>query len=194
MTSADTSDFLFIDAILLSYRLGNVRCDEQKQALLMAARSAIDSISFLTTVERLGIGKRSQLHTFLGQYLAAPAYYRAKYPLVLGLREEGVQPPSFLGNMQVLSLVEALLSSKQQDVFYDSYWWFVHNHQPTFQDIRKGNCIGAYATDPQDNASTLVRFDEYLHYLVNHKTQRIRERFEGFPADMVIAVLKRAFL
>ena len=187
-------DFLFIDVILLAYRLGYVRHPEQKVSLLSAARMATDAFSFLTAMEDVGIGRRSQLYGFAGKVLAAPAYYRAQYPKMLGLRREGEEAEGFLRNQLVLFLVEGVLTIKQQDVFYDAYWWFTHNHEPVFTDPKRGHCIGVYATDPQDNASTLERFEEFLLRQVNHKSKYIRERFEGFPADIVIAILRRAFL
>lgn len=189
-----TPDLLFVDALLLAYRLGHVRYEEQKLSLLAAAREATDTMSFLTALEGVGIGRRTGLYAFVGNFLAAPVHYRAQYPQVLGLRRESEQAESFLNNPRVLSLVEGILIGKQQRVFYEAYWWFVHNHQPTFCDPRKGLCIGAYATDPKDNASALERFEDYLLHMMTHKSQRIRERFEGFPTDIIMAVLRRTFV
>lgn len=187
-------DFVFIDVILLAYRLGYVQHPEQKVSLILAARTATDAISFLEAMENLGIGRRAQLYGFAGKVLAAPAYYRAQYPNVLGLRREGEEADSFLRNTHVLPLVEGVLTIRQQKSFYDAYWWFTQNHEPVFTDLKRGNCIGTYATDPQDNASTLERFEDFLLRQVNHKSKSIRERFEGFPVDIVIAILRRAFL
>lgn len=187
-------DFLFIDGILLAYRLGQIRYEEQKMALVAAARAATDAISFLSALENFGVGRQTQLHRFLGEYLSAPASYRARYPRVLGLRAEGEEAEPFLDNVYALSLPEAVLMPKQRQLFIDTYWWFVHNHQPEFFDIKKGRCIGAYASEPRDNASALARFEDYLARLVNHRTQTVRRRFEDFPADIVVAILKRAFL
>ena len=192
--SITTPNFLFIDAILLAYRLGRVRYDEQKMALLAATRAAKDTISFMTALENFGVGKRSQLHTFVGEVMAAPAYYRAQYPRILGLRQEGTTAEFFLGNIYVTFLVEAVLNAKQQKLFYNDYWWFVHNHQLDFFDPKKGKIIGAYATAPQDNASTLARFEEYMLRLANHSSKQIRSKYEDFPTDIVLAILKRAFL
>lgn len=189
-----TPDFLFIDTILLAYRLGQVRYEEQKASLLAAARAATDAMSYLVALENFGVGRRSVLYKFVGQVLAAPAYYRAQYPMILGLRQEGVEAQPFLNNMQVLSLVEGVLTRKQQALLYDCYWWFVHNHQPVFTDPKRGQCIGAYATDPQDNASTIARFENYLLRLQKHNTQSVRERFINFPVDIVIAIFRRAFV
>lgn len=187
-------DLVFVDAALLAYRLGHVQYAEQRTALLAAARVATDAISFMRVMEDSGVGRRSQLHDFVGKVLAAPAYYRAQYPLILGIRKDGEEAESFLKSKGVLPLVEGLLTIRQREAFYEAYWWFVHNHQPSFYDPRRGHCIGVWATDPQDNAATIARFDAYLQRLLNHKTQRVRERFYGFPADIVMAVLKRAFL
>ena len=41
-------DYMFIDCILLAYRLGRVRYPEQAKALMAAARTATDAISFAT--------------------------------------------------------------------------------------------------------------------------------------------------
>lgn len=187
-------DFVFIDAILLAYRHGRLCFAEQKKALLAAAHAATDAITFMTALENFGVGRQSQLHAFVGEFLAAPAYYRALYPAMLGLRRENEPAESFLNNQRVLFLVEPVLSDAQQKHFFDAYWWFSHNHQPVYHDPKKGYQIGIYATDPQDNASTLPRFESYLLRLVNHSSQRIRDRFEGFPTEIVLAILKRAFL
>ena len=187
-------DYMFIDCILLAYRLGRVRYPEQAKALMAAARTATDAISFLTTLNQLGVGKRSDLYTLVGEILAAPSYYRAQYRLMLGLRAEGQEAQSFLSNEQVLFLTEPMLTSKQQKLFFDTYWWFVRNYQDSFYDPKRGHCIGAYATDPKDNASVLANFEDYLSRLMNHSSQRIRERYEDFPADIIMAILKRAFL
>ena len=189
-----TPDFLFIDAILLSYRLGRVRYEEQKVALLAAARAAKDAIGFMNALENFGVGRRSQLHRFIGEFLAAPSHFRTQYPSVLGLRRDGEKTESFLGNQRVLFFVEAVLTHKQQKVFYDTYWWFVHNHQTYYFDPQKGQMMGVYATVPQDNASTLARFETYILQLVQSQTKYVRLRYEGFPTDIVLAILKRAFL
>jgi len=186
-------DYQFIDAILFAYRLGYVRYDEQKAALLAAARVATDAISFMTALENFGVSRRSQLHSFVGKVLAAPGYYRAQYPQMLGLRREGEEVLSFLNNNFVLFVVEPVLTHKQQELFFDAYWWFVRNHNSSYYDPKKGPCIGTYATDPQDNASTILRFEKYLYGLVNHKTQKVAKLYEGFPADIVMAIYKRAF-
>ena len=187
-------DFLYIDAILIAYRLGQVRHEEQKVALIAAARAAKSAISYLSALENFGVGRRTQLFSFLGEYFSAPASFRARYPRVLGLRPEGQAAEPFLNNLYALSLPEAVLTSKQKELFDEAYWWFVHNHQPMFFDPKKGQTIGSYATEPKDNASTLARFEDYISRLVNHPAQRIRQRFEAFPADIVVAILKRAFL
>ncbi|MBQ7495095.1 MAG: hypothetical protein IJT75_04960 [Bacteroidaceae bacterium] len=187
-------DYLFIDAILLAYRLGHIRYDEQREALHAAARAATDALTFMTAVDNFGIGRSSQLFHFLGQMMAAPAYYRAQYPRALGLRREGEEAEPFLRNPYVLFLTEGILNSSQYQLFSDAYWWFVNNHEPVVYDVKKGQSIGIYATDPRDNASTVARFEEYLHNLVNHKSQRVRQRFEGFPIETVLAILRRAFL
>ena len=187
-------DLVFIDVILLAYRLGQMRYDEQRAILIAAARTAADALSFMTAIEERGISRRSQLHSFVGEVLAAPAYFRAQYPQMLGLRREGEAAESFLTSPLPLYLSEAVLSPKQQKVFYDAYWWFVNNHQEVFVDARKGNRIGAWATDLKDNASVLPRFENYLIGLIHHSTQWVRTRFEGFPDDIVLAILRRAFL
>ena len=110
------------------------------------------------------------------------------------MRKDGAPAESFLENMYVPFLLEAVLSLKQQKQFYEDYWWFVHNHQPEYFDPKKGKMIGAYATAPQDNASVLARFEDYLLRLVNHSAQQVRSRYEDFPLDIVLAILKRAFL
>lgn len=189
-----TIDFLFIDAALAAHRLGRVRGDEQRAALLAAARAATDAITFMTALENFGVGRRSDLHALVGQFLAAPAYYRARYPAVFGLRTAGAAPEPFLDNQRVLFLVEPVLSGKQQQLFFDTYWWFSHNHQAHFHDPGKGRCIGAYATEPRDNASILPRFEDYLRRLMQHSSVRIRQRFQGFPDDFVLPILQRAFL
>lgn len=186
-------DYLFIDAILFAYRMGYVRYEEQKASLLAAARAAKDAISFMTAVENFGVSRCSQLHDILGQVLAAPDYYRSLYPQMLGLRREGEAAQPFLNNSLALFMVEPVLTHKQQKLFFDTYWWFSHNHEATFLDTKKGMCIGTYATEPRDNASTLQRFEQYLYGLLNHKTQKVSQLYEGFPADIVMAIYKRAF-
>lgn len=187
-------DFLFIDAILLAYRLGQVRHEEQKHALIAAARASKDSIEFMTALENFGVGRRSQLHAFVSKVLAAPAYYRAQYPLILGLHREDEAAESFLQNQYVLFLVEPVLTSKQQALFHDAYWWFSNQHQSLCIDPKRGQHIGTYATEPQDNASTLSRFEDYLLRLQSHTNQHVREQYETFPTDIVIAILQRAFV
>lgn len=189
-----TPDFLFIDTILLAYRLGRVSYEEQQAALLAAARAATDAMSFLTALENLGVGRRTQLFHFVGELLSAPNYYRAQYPTMLGLRHEGEPAPTFLNNPQVTTLVEPILTKKQQRTFFDAYWWFAHNHEATTHDIRNGQRMGLFADEPKDNAATLPRFEEYLQRLMNHKNMKIRQRYEGFPIDIVMAILNRAFL
>lgn len=187
-------DMVFIDVILLAYRLGKMRYDEQRAILIAAARTAADALLFMKAIEERGIDRRSQLHGFVGEVLAAPDYFRAQYPQMLGLRREGEEAESFLCSPMPLYLSEAVLTTKQQKVFYDAYWWFVGNHQEVFVDPRKGNRIGAWATDPKDNASVVPRFEKYLAGLIHHSTQWVRTRFEGFPDDIVLAILRRAFL
>ena len=194
MVNTQAPDFQFIDAIMLAYRLGHIRCDEQKISLLAAARAASDAMTFMTAIDSFGIGRGTMLHRFLGQLLAAPSYYRAQYPRVLGLRQAGDTAEPFLRNPYVLFLTEAVLSYKQQELFSDTYWWFVNNHEPVINDVKKGHSMGIYATEPQDNASTIERFDQYLNNLIHHNSQRVRQRFEGFPAEIVMAILRRAFL
>lgn len=189
-----TPNFLFIDVILLSYRLGRIRCNEQKVALLAATRAASDAMTFMTAIESFGITRNSDLHRFVGQLLAAPEHYRSLYPRVLGLRHADEQAEGFLNNLYVLFLTEGILTFPQQELFTKCYWWFTNNHNNTVYDAKKGLKIGIYATEPQDNESTLIRFEEYLNNLIHHKSQQVRKRFEGFPADMVIAILRRAFL
>lgn len=174
--------------------MGIMRHEEQKVAMLAAARIATDAITFMTALENFGVGRRSELHSFVGQVLAAPDYYRAQYPQMLGLHKEGEAAPSFLNNNNILSLVEPFLTFKQQQVFYDAYWWFVRNHNATYFDPKKGTCIGVYVDAPKDNASTLLRFEKYLYALVHHKTKRIAKLYEGFPADIVVAVYERSLL
>ena len=190
----DSPRMLFIDALLLSYRLGYVRHDEEKVALLAALRAATDSMGFLSALETFGIGRRTRLYGFVRGVLAAPAGYRAQYPLVLGLREEGEASEPFLNNVRVLSLVEGVLTLKQQQTFGEAYWWFVRNHESVYHCPKRGPMLGAYAGEPRDNASALLRFEDYLLRLANHGTQRVRERYEGFPADVILAVLRRSFL
>ena len=186
-------DFLYLDAIMLAYRLGQVRYQEQKQSLIAAARAANDPFSFLTALESFGIRRQSQLFRFVSKVIAAPAYYRSQYALALGIHREGEVAESFLNNQRVLSLVEAVLTSKQQTLFFETYWWFVHNHKQNFVDMKRGPQIGVYANEPRDNASTIERFEDYMFRLMNHKTKTVRTRFDGFPADIVLAILKRAF-
>ncbi len=188
-----TPSFLFIDVILLAYRLGQIRYEEQKTALLKAAREATDAMSFMPLIEQYGITPRSYLYKFISKVLAAPVYYRDQYPLVLGIRRDGEEAEPFLNNLRVIHLVEGILTIKQQDSFNEAYWWFVHNHKPSFTDPKRGQFIGVYATDPQDNESTMKRFEDYLMHLVNHKNKTVRERFEDFPADIVLAILRRAY-
>lgn len=187
-------DLLYIDALLLAYRLGQMRSGELRAAMLAAARSAKDSLGFMTALENFGVGRHSQLHTFVGNFLAAPSYYRAQYPAVIGLRREDEEPEPFLSSRRVLFLVEAVLTKEQQQLFFDAYWWFVHNHQETYHDTKKGWMIGAYASQPQDNASTLARFEDYLLRLVNHRNLRMRQRFANFPVDILLTIFRRAFL
>lgn len=191
--TATAPDFLFIDTVLAAFRLGHVKNEEQKAALWAAARVATDAISFLTALENFGVGRRTDLHHFAAQVLANPAYYRTHYPRIIGLWFKGEPIESFLQSNRPLMLTPAVLTKKQQDLFFEVYWWFVHQHQPRFYDAKKGAQVGIYANEPQDNASTLARFEDYMYRLVNHKTARIRQRFEGFPADIVVAILKRTF-
>lgn len=193
MAEQPSSDFVFIDALLLAYRHGCVRRDEQKASLLAATRAAKDALTFMTAIENFGVGRHTALYTFIGKYLSSPSYYRAQYSVMLGLRREGEPAESFLHNQRVLFLVEPVLTARQQDLFYNTYWWFCNNHRPTYFDSKKEFRKGIYATEPQDNVSTLQRFEDYLLRLVNHSSQRIRKRYEGFPADIVLAILKRAF-
>lgn len=187
-------DFLFIDGIMLAYRFGYIKHEEQKAALIAAARAAKDAVSYLNALENFGVGRRTQLHGYMAEYLSAPASFRARYPRVLGLRAEGQEAEPFLNNLYALSLPEAVLFFKQRQLFLDTYWWFVHNHEHFFVDPKKGRCIGAYASEPRDNASTLARYEDYMYSLQSHSSQRIRQRFEDFPTDIVVAILKRAFL
>lgn len=189
-----TPDFIFIDTILLVYRLGYVRYEEQKFALIAAARAANDAISFLSAIDNFGIGKRTELYKKAGEILSAYSYYKASYPLILGLRHADETPESFVSSQRVLFLPEALLTKKQQQLFYDTYWWFVHNHQAVYSDPKKGRCIGVWATASKDNKETIPRFENYLLRLINHQNKTIRTKFENFPADIILMILKRAFL
>ncbi len=194
MTKTEAPDYLFIDAILLAYRLGHVRYGESKAALLAAARAATDALTFLSAVENFGVGRRTSLHRFLGDFMAAPDHWRSLYPGALGIRRQGEVAEPLLRSGRAAFLVEPVLNARQQQLFYDAYWWFVRNYQDAFYDPKRGHCIGAYATYPKDNAPVLANFNDYLSRLINHSSQRIRERYEGFPADIVIAILERAYL
>lgn len=194
LSSAPVPDFLLVDAILFTYRIGAVRYDEQKKVMLEEACTSMDAISFLNTLAQKGIGRNSRLARELGKFLSAPNYYRALYGSSLGIRSDGVAPEPFLGNQRAIFLVEPLLNSRQQKLFFNAYWWFVHNHQPFFNDVKRGRSIGVYATDPQDNASALERFDAYLLRQVHHQNKVIQKAYADFPADIVMAVLRRAFL
>ncbi|MCR5180231.1 MAG: hypothetical protein K6C30_03320 [Bacteroidaceae bacterium] len=194
MDSTLMPPFLFIDAALLSYRLGKIRFEEQKTAMLAAARAATDSITYMSALETFGVNHWSPLHDFVGHFLAAPEYYRAKYPAILGLRAPDEPPTSFLEDQRTLFLTEAILTEKQQKTFFEAYWWFVHNHEATYYDRRKGRSIGLYATEPKDNVSVVAHFEQYLQRLANHKTKYIRERYEGFPLDIVVALVRRTYL
>lgn len=193
LLTATAPDFLFIDTILICFRLGHIKNEEQKMAMWAAARAANDAISFLTALENFGVGRKSGLHHFASQVLSNPAFYRASYPRVIGLRFKGEAIESFLNSNRPPLLMQAVLTNKQQELFFDSYWWFVHQHEPIYYDAKKGPHIGIYSNEPKDNASTLDRFEHYLYHLVNHKTEKVRQRFVGFPADIVIAILKRSF-
>ena len=193
MSEATAPDFLFIDTILLAYRLGRVSQDEQKTALIASARAAKDAISFLDALENFGVGRRSQLFSVVGKLLAAPSFYRIQYPSMIGLRTEGAPAEPFLNNPRVVFLVEPVLTSKQQSLFYSVYWDFVRHHEQTLFDAKNGNRIGLYATEAQDNDSTLPRFSDYLTRRVNQEQQRFGERYERFPTDIVVAILQRAF-
>ena len=109
-----TPDLLYIDVLLLSYRLGRVRHGEERAALLAAAQAAQDSIGFMQALENFGITHGSRLHHLVGQFLAAPSYYRNHYSTILGIPEEGTARESFLSNVKVLYLVEPVLTDKQQ--------------------------------------------------------------------------------
>ena len=50
---------MWIDPLLLAYRLGHVRSDEEKTALLAAARAATDAIGYMTAVVNFGVPERS---------------------------------------------------------------------------------------------------------------------------------------
>ena len=192
--TTDEQQLILIDVILLAYRLGYLKHDEELMAMLAAARAANDAMGFMAALENFGVGRRSKLFAFASKMLSAPAFHRTQYPLILGLRKEGEAAESFLGSQRVLFLVEALLTRKQRPLFAEDYWWFVHNHQAFYLDSKKGRTIGAYATAPQDNASVLARYEEHLMRLQNHSNKSVRERYETFPTDFILAILKRAFL
>ena len=185
---------VFIDAILLAKRLGNLTHDEQKVALVAAARAATDALGFMRAAENFGISRNSRLHSFLGQMLAAPAYYRSQYPIVLGLRPDGTEAESFLSSQRVMFMVEGILTMKQYDAFQNAYQWFVNNHYSYFISRKSVKTIGLYSTEPKDNESTLQRFEEYMTQLINSKKVSVIKQFEAFPLDIVLAILKRAFL
>ena len=193
MSNISVPDFDFIDTVLLAYRLGHVRYDEQKTALLAAARAAKDAITFLTALENFGVGRRTQLLRAVGEILSAISYYRAQYPQMVGLRREGEAPQPFLDNQYVMSLMDPLLMSKQQDAYYKVYWWFNHNYEEKYYEPKKGWVLGVYASEPRDNASVIHRFEENLLRLANHGNAKVRELYASFPIDMMVAVLRRAF-
>lgn len=192
--TTNEQQLILIDVILLAYRLGYLKHDEELTAMLAAAHAAHDPMGFMTALENFGVARRSKLFAFAGKMLSAPAFYRAQYPMILGLRKEGEAAASFLGSQQVLFLAEALLTKKQRPVFLEDYWWFVHNHEDSYLDRKKGWTIGAYATAPQDNASVLARYEEHLMRLQHHSNTGVRDRYETFPTDFILAILRRAFL
>ncbi len=194
MCASAVPDFKFIDTILIAYRLGHVRYEEQKAALLTAARAANDEMSFLTALESFGIGRRSKLYHCAEEILAAHAFYQNKYPAMLGLHPDGTEPETFLANIRVQFLSEPILTTKQQATFYNAYWWFVNQHRPLYHDPKKGLQPGIYANEPQDNDAALPRFEKYLMHLVEHPTKSVRQRYDGFPAEILLAILKRAFI
>ena len=192
--ATNEQQLVLVDVILLAYRLGYMKHDEELSAMLAAARAADDAMGFLTALENFGVGRRSKLYAFASKILSAPAFYRTQYPLILGLRKEGEAAEPFLGSQRVPFLVEAILTKKQRTMFTEDYWWFVHNHQDFYLDKKNGRTIGAYAAAPQDNASVLARYEDHLMRLQNHSRKEVRERYETFPADFILAILKRAFL
>ncbi len=184
----------FIDAIIMAYRAGYVRHDEQKTALIIAARAATDPLTFMTAMDTFGLARSTELHQYMGHILAAPEYYRQQNPHMLGLSTTGGQPESFLTNSQYVQfLVEPVLTQQQQQLFYNAYWWFVRNHEKQYYDQRKGMCIGKYALESRDNASAVARFEDYLSWLMNKSAKTVQKRYADFPADIVAAILKRAF-
>ena len=191
---SNSTNLLFIDPLLLAFRQGLVRQDIQKSALLASARAASDAMTYMTALNNFGVSRGSRLFNFLGEFMASPAYYRNKYPKALGIRMEGEEPETFLISQQTFFLIDPVLTDRQQTLFAENYWWFVNNHKFTYTDKLKGQCVGVYQNEPKDNVSTLSRFEGYLQRLVNNSSQRVRERYEDFPTDIVIALLRRTFL
>ena len=190
-----SADIMFVDAVMLAIRLGKMRYAEQREALLAAARAATSPLTFMSAIENFGIAHHTPLHQFLGQVMAAPEYFRDRYARVLGIPAADEQPQPFLNNIRAISLVEPLLSPKQCSQFREMYWWFTNNHNQRFFNARKGEIqIGAYATAPHDNASTLARFESYLRRLADSTNVAVRKRYEGFPFDIIISLENRTFL
>ena len=187
-------DFLYLDAITLAYHLGLSRNDSHKTALIAAARAASDAITFMNALMNFGIHHGSRLHHQISTFISAPTFYRERYHGIIGLPPHGDHEPSFFDSQKVLYYCEPFLTSEQRQTLYDDYWWFIHNHEAQYYDKKKGTVIGAYATEPRDNASMVTRFEEYLHHRVFHKTQRISKHYEHFPADIIVAVLRRTFV
>ena len=189
----DNSFFPYIDIMLIGYRLGHLPVPEQRQAALAAVREANDEFSYLKALNSFGLWHTSKFCVFASHALADIDYYRLKYKGMIGLHADGDEVETFLGNNKVLFLVEPLLTNKQKDSFYDVYWWFVRNHKPVVANGKKGLKIGAYSTEPKDNASTLEQFHELLLNKANARSKAVRERYGQLPIDYIMAILKRAF-
>ena len=167
-------DFRFVDTMVIAYRKGLMRQDEQREAFIAAARAATDGLSFLSALANFGVNRHSVLYALVEKIQAAPAYYQSTQKHLLGLRLEGVTPRPFLPDEKVLL--------------------FSDQHRPVVMKPNGQHSIGLYVNEPRDNASVLPRFAAYLDHLMHHASQREQEQFEGFPADIVMALLWRAYM
>ena len=187
-------DFRFVDTMVIAYRKGLMRQDEQREAFIAAARAATDGLSFLSALANFGVNRHSELYALVEKIQAAPAYYQSTQKHLLGLRLEGVTPRPFLQDEKVLFLVEPVLNSTQFKLFEKTFWQFSDQHRPVVMKPNGQHSIGLYVNEPRDNASVLPRFAAYLDHLMHHASQREQEQFEGFPADIVMALLWRAYM
>ena len=184
---------LLADVITLCHRKNLVHYAEQRSALLLAAQQAQSTSHFLEQLFSFGIPQNAQLTQLVRSVLASPPYYRALYAKTLLCIPDPDGTQTLLTDQRVFFAAEPFLSVKQRKVFEEDVWDFRRNHQATIYHPTKGTMLGVYAGESQERTPVMERFEEFMRHRCSLTTVKMRTRYDEFPLDILLLVLRRGW-